>query len=103
VGWNRRAWINKYNPEKENFTRYYNYGDSSGLSNNIIIIYEDRTESLWLGTDHGGLNLFDRETGSSLLTKIFPVMKKVWLIIYLDNVTRIQKVIYGWNSWRGIE
>jgi hypothetical protein len=47
VGGYAGSGINKYNPEKK-ISSSATYEDSSGSSNNIIIIYEDRT-------DHSGL------------------------------------------------
>ena len=38
-------------------------GDPDSLSHNDVnVIFEDRTGTLWLGTNGGGLNLFDRES-----------------------------------------
>jgi len=54
------------NRDKENpsFTRYpYVEGDPFSLSNNwVMVIYEDRDHTVWLGTIGGGLNRFDRES-----------------------------------------
>lgn len=51
------------------FTRYTNDPDNpNGLSSNFVrVIYEDPDEAgrvLWLGTQGGGLNKFDRKTGT---------------------------------------
>ncbi|GAB4286764.1 MAG: hypothetical protein Fur0025_19550 [Oscillatoriaceae cyanobacterium] len=54
--------VNKY--DGYNFTLYKNDpADPDSLSDNwISSIYEDRTGKLWLGTQSGGLNQFDRNT-----------------------------------------
>ncbi|MCW8809987.1 MAG: hypothetical protein OQK64_03405, partial [Ignavibacteriaceae bacterium] len=54
--------LNKFNSEKENFTRYlHNPDDSNSISDNAVwSIYEDRLGILWIGTFGGGLNKFDR-------------------------------------------
>ncbi len=46
------------------FQRFvYDPDDPRSLSDNrILVIYEDRQDVLWVGTEFGGLNRFDRET-----------------------------------------
>lgn len=48
------------------FSRYHHDPNNpKSISENYIrIIYEDRSGQLWIGTDEGGLNWFDPETGS---------------------------------------
>jgi len=60
--------LNKFDRAKETptgvaFTHYaYTPDNPDDLSHkNVTPIYEDRTGMLWIGTDGGGLNLFDRE------------------------------------------
>ncbi len=50
--------------ENISFKFYQHDGDdpSSISSNNIEVIYEDYTATLWIGTNNGGLNRFDPET-----------------------------------------
>jgi len=54
--------LNKY--DGYSFTIYnHDPRDSTSISDNkIITIYEDKSGTLWIGTDGGGLNKFDRET-----------------------------------------
>ncbi len=54
--------LNKFDGYK--FTVYrHDPADSSTLSSNIIRdIYEDQSGNLWIATDGGGINSFDRET-----------------------------------------
>lgn len=53
------------NRDKKNprFTRsLFTEGDPASLSNNrVMVIYEDRDNTVWVGTMGGGLNRFDRE------------------------------------------
>jgi len=52
----------KYNTFK---TYQHNNDDSNSISNDqVLCIYEDSVDDLWLGTNWGGLNKFDRVTGS---------------------------------------
>ena len=53
--------LNKY--DGYNFTVFRNDPDNpNSLSNNLVYsIYEDRSGTLWIGTEGGGLNKFDRE------------------------------------------
>ncbi len=46
------------------FTEFsYNPKDTSSLSvNRVLVIYENRQDELWIGTDGGGLNRFNRKT-----------------------------------------
>ncbi|MFC1563507.1 two-component regulator propeller domain-containing protein [candidate division KSB1 bacterium] len=48
------------------FEYYSIYDDQShpARNNAITVIYEDRTDGFWIGTWTGGLNKFDRESGS---------------------------------------
>jgi len=57
-----RGGLNKFNREKEQFTRFVNNPKNPhSLSNNRVArIYEDRSGTLWIATP-GGLNKFDRE------------------------------------------
>jgi two-component sensor histidine kinase/ligand-binding sensor domain-containing protein len=54
--------LNKY--DGYNFTVYkYEELDVQSLSDNFITtIYEDKSGAIWVGTDQGGLNKFNRET-----------------------------------------
>ena len=60
--------LNRFDRDAEQFSRYTsdpkNTKDPKSLSDNrVSAIYEDRQGFLWIGTDGGGLNRFDRETG----------------------------------------
>ncbi|MCW9094366.1 MAG: ATP-binding protein [Ignavibacteriaceae bacterium] len=67
-----------------------NPNDSSKNANFILSIYEDKSGVLWIGTNHGGLNKFDRETGQFTCYKNIPgdstslSYNKVWSI-YEDS------------------
>jgi ligand-binding sensor domain-containing protein len=54
--------LNKY--DGYDFTVYkYNALDAHSLSDNFITsIYEDKSGIIWIGTDGGGLNKFNRKT-----------------------------------------
>jgi diguanylate cyclase (GGDEF)-like protein len=57
--------IDKYDKAKEWFGHYRRQpGAADSLSNdNVLTVYEDKQRRIWVGTD-GGLNLWDRRTGS---------------------------------------
>lgn len=58
--------INKYNPDKIKFRRYFSNSksaDNQPSSNNILCFNESKDGSVWIGTDGGGLNKLDRRTG----------------------------------------
>ncbi len=48
----------RYDPHKDRFIRY-THENVNLSSNNILSLFEDRDGMLWVGTDGGGLNLFD--------------------------------------------
>lgn len=58
--------LNQFDPEQERFIHYrYDINDVSSLSGNkVISICEDHEETLWIGTAGGGLNRFDRASGT---------------------------------------
>lgn len=62
--------LNRFDRETETFTRYqYDPDDPTSLAhNNVMSVVEDRDGVLWVGLDgndvFGGLNRFDRETGT---------------------------------------
>jgi signal transduction histidine kinase/ligand-binding sensor domain-containing protein/DNA-binding response OmpR family regulator len=54
--------LNKFNKKTGKFTRYFqNDSDQNSLSSSIIssLIYDDKTNVLWIGTKSGGLTKFD--------------------------------------------
>ena len=61
-----------FNPNTKKFTRYkcnQNITRSSGIiqgaldDNQVLSIYEDHENTLWIGTNEGSINRFDRKTG----------------------------------------
>jgi ligand-binding sensor domain-containing protein/signal transduction histidine kinase len=66
-----RGGICCYNRETQNFTRYP-YVDDRDKSKSygalddrtVLSIYEDRNNTLWVGTNYGGLNRFNRQSGT---------------------------------------
>ena len=58
--------LSKYNKKTDNFYTYNHIpGDSTSISSNRIFgIFEDKNGIMWLGTMNGGLNKFDRKTGT---------------------------------------
>jgi len=54
------------NGDKSRFVHYkYQPGNPRSISDNVICdIYEDRSGMLWVATQYGGLNRFDRSTGT---------------------------------------
>ncbi len=64
--------LNRYNPDRENFTRYINPKDSSSLQNFILALYEDKSGTLWAGTQYNGLFSFNPATGQSVYYKNIP-------------------------------
>lgn len=65
AGLNKMAVRNDSGLPITTFVRYVNdASDGESLSHNAVrSILEDRTGTLWIGTDGGGLNKFDRSTG----------------------------------------
>jgi ligand-binding sensor domain-containing protein/signal transduction histidine kinase len=59
----RQGGLNRYDPRNEQFTIFrHNKKDPSGISSDHInVLYLDRDDNLWIGTEQG-LDLFDRET-----------------------------------------
>ncbi len=55
----------RLNPGTGRFTRYHNDpGDPNSLNVNFVLsIFEDSRNRLWVGTDGGGLSLFNRDRG----------------------------------------
>jgi len=64
--------ICRFNRQSQNFTQYP-YIKNNGLitqnhgaldDQSVLSIYEDKNGTLWVGTNHGGLNRFNRKTGT---------------------------------------
>lgn len=71
-GHDDRIWIGtflkglqEFNPKKKTYTGFENDpNDTTSLSHNdVTSITEDHLGNLWVGTNGGGLNLFDKKTG----------------------------------------
>lgn len=57
--------LNRLEPGLNRFTRFMHRTDSRSLGHNqVTAIYEDKQGRLWIGTYGGGLDLFDRSTGT---------------------------------------
>ncbi|QKJ29027.1 response regulator [Mucilaginibacter mali] len=54
--------LNFFNAQTKQFTRYkYNDNDTTSLSSNTVIsLFADAQNRLWIGTEGGGVNYFDR-------------------------------------------
>ena len=53
--------VNLEKRDNENFVHYQHEQGQNSLANDIVnCIYEDSKLNLWIGTDGGGLDLFDR-------------------------------------------
>lgn len=63
--------ICRFNRQSQNFTRYPYIVNNGSITQNhgalddqtVISIYEDKNGTLWVGTNFGGLNRFNRQTG----------------------------------------
>ncbi|MCF8414321.1 MAG: protein kinase, partial [Melioribacteraceae bacterium] len=89
--------INIFNPKREKFKRYSSQpGNPTGLSDDMIYsIFEDPDEMgemVWIGTDKGGLNHFNRESGQSKVYKHEP--QNSFSLIH-NSVRAIYKDYYG--------
>ncbi len=94
--------INIYDPIKEKFKRYQRESNNpKALSDEMIYsIFEDPDEigkSVWIGTDKGGLNYFNRETGNYTSYKNDPFDPNS---ISHNSVRKIYKNYYG-EIWIG--
>jgi GAF domain-containing protein/ligand-binding sensor domain-containing protein len=65
-GLNRLGAEDRSDPDAVQFTHYqHDPNDPQSLSHNIVfVIHEDRASTLWVGTWGGGLNRFDRASGT---------------------------------------
>ncbi len=57
--------VDKYSPGKQKFKRYYSSPvlPDRLIFNNVLCFSESKTGDIWIGTDGGGLNKLDYETG----------------------------------------
>ncbi len=63
---NKEGGLNRYNKEKDNFTRYLHdpKNPTSLISNKVRAILEDSKGNFWVGTDGDGLHIMNREKGT---------------------------------------
>jgi len=100
--------INSFDPKTKKITRYpylpalANHLNTKGGALDdcrVLAIYEDRSNTVWVGTNNGGLNRFDRKTGKFVsyynernkalycVNTIFEDRKRrLWLGTYLDGL-----------------
>lgn len=73
----KRVWVAPYNEGLNCFTRdgkllaAYNTRNSS-LSNNVVLSLAERERQIWIGTDGGGINILNPETGHFSLLEHLP-------------------------------
>ena len=89
--------ICRFNRQSQNFTRYPYIENNGFITQNhgalddqdVLSIYEDKSGTLWVGTFDGGLNRFNRETGTftSYVNKL-PGFQSV-VSIYGDDKNKI--------------
>ena len=61
---NEHEGLFRFNPVTRQVTEYNAESSSSRISNNIIAsVIEDKSGNIWVGTDHGGLNIINKNTG----------------------------------------
>ncbi len=97
------AGINRLEPGTETFIRYpYRRHARPGVSDSldhgeVHVLYEDRGGTLWIGTDDGGVNRFDPETGifaspgkSRCVTDIYEDRKgRLWACTCIQGLIRL--------------
>ena len=60
----RGGGLNKFDREKQSFTRYLSDGQADSLSDNsVVVVFNEGNGLFWVGTENGGLNIFDSNTG----------------------------------------
>jgi ligand-binding sensor domain-containing protein len=84
--------LNRYDPYIDGIIRYQNDPDDAhSLSNNVLwSIFEDVKGTLWVGTDGGGLNRLDRQTGEFTVFRNDPADPNSLGMIGLQPSTRIR-------------
>lgn len=99
----KRIWVAPYNgglhcfsPDGKPLSTYTT--TNSSLSNNIVVSLAEREGQLWIGTDGGGINILDPETGKISQLEHIPGRENYSLpansILYLHND-------YSNNMWAG--
>jgi ligand-binding sensor domain-containing protein/signal transduction histidine kinase len=73
----RQGGLNQFDPRTEKFTHYlHNDSDSSSLMNNHVnVLYVDRDNTLWVGTQNG-LEMLERSTGTFKHYAYYPFAKE---------------------------
>lgn len=57
--------LNYYHPQRNRFKNIQFVPDGSSLNNDIVnCIVEDSRQNLWIGTNSGGVNFYDRKTNT---------------------------------------
>jgi signal transduction histidine kinase/ligand-binding sensor domain-containing protein len=120
--------ITSFNPKTKVFTPYpfrsiydeKTLKNTGGLDDKTVIsMYEDRHKTLWVGTNEGGLNRFDRETGkfisyytpkNKMIFCVSDIMEdsagRLWVGTYLNGLFEVDRKtgapIRGFNEHSGL-
>ena len=72
--WNLFRGVNYYDPKSQTISHFRKrHNDENSLNINIVsFIYENKDKKLWIGTEYGGINIFDPEERSFRVLKNEP-------------------------------
>ncbi|MBK7632760.1 MAG: hypothetical protein IPJ23_19190 [Ignavibacteriales bacterium] len=97
-----RGKLSRYNPQKNNFSRYSFYTDTNTNSVKIITLAEDKDQNLWAVTTKGEFFIYDQEKDNFHSKNLNQNIKKQFESIHLQCLLVDKENIFWLGTWEGL-
>lgn len=86
-----------YDHTSKRLSHFHKSAERTPLNNNMVRgIVEAARGRIWVGTDHGGINVIDKKIFRFLIFATTARWTKVWLITASTPSIKTAKALYGW-------
>jgi ligand-binding sensor domain-containing protein/two-component sensor histidine kinase len=97
-----RGKLCRYNPQKNNFTRYSFYTDKKNVTVKIITLAEDNSGNLWAVTTKGEFFSFDQNKNIFIYKNLNQNIEKEFQSIHLQCLLVDKDNIFWIGTWEGL-